>query len=44
MLARNYFREVKGDAFDVEKDVPWSTDKPAAGAWMPEETIGASLS
>jgi len=39
MLARNYFRELKGDAFDPESDVPWSEDKPAAGAWMPDQTI-----
>lgn len=39
MLARNYMRSVKGDDFDPEKDVPWSEDNPAAGAWMPEETI-----
>ena len=42
MLARNYFRELKskaGETFDAEADVPWSTDKPASGAWMPDETI-----
>lgn len=39
MLARNYFRELKGEAFDEQKDTPWSTDKPASGAWMPDETI-----
>ena len=39
MLARNYFRELKGDEFDSEADVPWSTDKPADGAWMPDQTI-----
>mmetsp|Transcript_58081 Transcript_58081/g.131605 ORF Transcript_58081/g.131605 Transcript_58081/m.131605 type:complete len:329 (+) Transcript_58081:58-1044(+) len=39
MLARNYFRDEKGADFDHEKDVPWSTENPAAGAWMPDETI-----
>lgn len=39
MLARNYFRELKGESFDPEADVPWSTDKPASGAWMPDQTI-----
>ena len=39
MLARNYFRELKGEAFDPEEDVPWSTEKPASGAWMPDATI-----
>ena len=38
-LAYNYFREIKGSDFDPETDVPWSEDKPAAGAWMPDETI-----
>ena len=38
-LAFNYFREVKGDDFDPDADVPWSTAKPAAGAWMPDQTI-----
>ena len=39
VLARNYFRELKGDAFDPDADVPWSEEKPAAGAWMPSQTI-----
>ena len=39
MLARNYMRSVKGETFDPEVDVPWSEEKPAAGAWMPDETI-----
>ena len=38
-LAVNYFRELKGDAFDAEADVPWSEEKPAKGGWMPMETI-----
>jgi len=38
-LAVNYFKDVKGDAFDPEKDVPWSEEKPAKGGWMPLETI-----
>ena len=42
-LAINYFKEVKGDAFDMEKDVPWSEAKPAKGGWMPAETIDYML-
>lgn len=38
-LAYNYFKELKGDAFDPEKDVPWSEEKPSGGGWMPGQTI-----
>jgi len=38
-LAFNYFKELKGAAFDPETDVPWSEEKPAAGGWMPGRTI-----
>jgi len=38
-LAYNYFKELKGDAFDAEADVPWSEAKPSKGGWMPAQTI-----
>jgi len=38
-LAYNYFRELKGDDFDPEKDVPWSEEKPASGAWNSSQAI-----
>lgn len=38
-LAHNYFKAVKGDNFDPARDVPWSEERPAAGAWMPAQCI-----
>jgi len=38
-LAHNYFKELKGDEFDPEADVPWSEEKPAKGGWMPAQTV-----
>lgn len=38
-LAYNYFKELKGESFDPEKDVPWSEEKPSQGGWMPGQTI-----
>ena len=38
-LAINYFRHLRGEAFDEAKDVPWSEAKPSKGGWMPDETI-----
>ena len=37
-LAINYFKELKGDAFDEDTDVPWSEEKPSAGGWMPMQS------
>ena len=42
-LAVNYFRDLKGDAFDMDTDVPWSELKPADGGWMPMQTIDYML-
>lgn len=37
--ARTDFKELKGESFDPEKDVPWSEEKPSQGGWMPGQTI-----
>ena len=41
-LAVNYFKDLQGEAFDAES-VPWSEAKPAAGGWMPLQTIDYML-